>query len=331
MKIDKSNMRQIILDFPRQFRVGIKAAKNVKVTGSFDKVLICGMGGSALPGDILKMWRNAYKIELPLSIHRNYGLPHLADEKYLIICISYSGNTEEVLSSFKEARRKNLSIACIASGGKLAELCNKNNIPVAVISKGFQPRMALGFQFGALMKILVNCKMIENDLENILSLEKRLKPQSLESQGKTIAKKLKNKVPIIYGSDSKKELVRIWKIKFNENSKIPAFSNCFPEMNHNEMAGFEKIKNIFHIIILRDSTDNARTLKRMKLTAEILKNKGVPVDFIEILGRDILYKIFNNILLVDWISYYLALNHEIDPTPVKIIEEFKKKMENKQK
>lgn len=326
MKIDKSNMRQVILNFPKQFRVGLEAAKNVKVSGKFDAVLICGMGGSALPGDILSMWLEAYKIGLPLYIHRDYGLPYKADEQHLIICISYSGNTEETLTSFEEARRKNLKVAAIASGGKLAKLCLKYKIPLVVIPKGYQPRMALGFQFAALMKILVNCGVIKNGLENISALDKNLQPKKLEAQGKKLAKKLSGKYPVIYASDRLKNLARIWKIKFNENSKIPAFYNYFPELNHNELSGFTAGGEQFSAIILRDIADNPRVLKRMKLTADIIKSKGVNVDIIDIGGKNILYKIFSNLLLADWVSYYLALEYGVDPTPVKIVEEFKKKL-----
>lgn len=324
-KIDKSNMRQLILDFPKQFRAGIELAKNVKARGRFDAVLICGMGGSALPGDILSAWLRAYEIALPLYIHRNYGLPHHVDEKYLIICISYSGNTEETLSSFEEARSRGFKIIGIGSNGKLAKLCKKYNIPMAIIPKSLQPRVALGFQFAALMKILANCGIIRNNLENIADLEKSLKPKTFEHQGKNLAKKIEGNIPIIYASEKLKVLSQIWKIQFNENSKNPAFYNYFPELNHNEMVGFTKASN-FHIVNLRDPADHPKNLKRMELTAEILKKRGLGVDIINIKGKDILYKIFSTIILGSWTSYYLALGQKTDPTPVKMVEEFKRKI-----
>lgn len=327
-KIDKSNMRRMILDFPSQFRIGLEAAKEVKVPGSFDAILICGMGGSALAGDILKMWLNAYKIGVPLCVHRSYDLPHQAEEKNLIVVVSYSGNTEEALYSYWRAIKEKLSTIAITTGGKLGELCKKEKIPwVKIPLTNIPPRLAIGCQFGALMQILVNCKIIRNSLKNILVLEKNLKPDILEIQGKKIAKKLKGKFPIIYASDRLKSLARIWKIKFNENSKIPAFYNYFPELNHNEMVGYTKIKNNFHVIILRDPADFSRIRKRMALTAKIIKRKGVPVSFIDVTGKDILYKIFSNVLLAEWVSYYLALHQGVDPLPVEMIEEFKKKME----
>lgn len=330
--VDKSNMRKTILDFPGQFRTGLEAAKDVKTEGKFDAVSICGMGGSALPADILSVWLEAYKIALPLYIHRNYGLPHQADEKHLnlIICISYSGNTEETLTAFEAARRRNFKIAVITSGGKLAKLCKKHNVPLALIPSGFQPRMALGYQFSALMKILANCGLVKNGLEDISALEKNLKPKTLENQGKKLAKKLKGGIPLIYSSDRFKSLARIWKIKFNESSKIPAFYNYFPELNHNELVGFTggqtSLGGLTSIIMLRDATDHPGIKKRMKLMAEMLKSRKIPVESVDICGKDVLYKVFSSILLSDWTSYYLALEYGTDPTPVKLNDEFKKKL-----
>jgi len=319
-------MKKIILDFPKQFKIGLEVAKNIGIKDKFDKVLICGMGGSALPGDILEMWLEDKKINVGLHIHRNYGLPYQIDKKYLIICISYSGNTEETISSFMEARKKKIKTIAITSGGELLELCHRYEVPFAKIPQGYQPRMALGFQFSALIKILVNSGIIKNNLENVLALEKNLKPLKLKSQAKIITKKLINKIPIVYASDKFRKLARIWKIKFNESVKLPAFYNYFPELNHNEMTGFANLQTKFYVIFLRDSAENTKILKRMKLTAEILKQKMIDSSFIDLSGKEILYKIFSNILLSDWVSYYLALQYKADPVSVNLQEEFKKKL-----
>ena len=322
--IDKSNMRNVILNFPEQFSVGLKVAQNIKVEGKFNGILVCGMGGSAFAPDILKIWLKNHKIDLPLHIHRNYGIPFQTDRNDLVVCSSYSGNTEETISAFKEALKYKLEIAVITSGGKLAELSKKNNIPLILIPPGLQPRMAVGFQLAALVKLLANCGILK-DCKDISSLSKTLNPKNLEIKGKDLAKKIKGKIPVVYSSLELKAIARIWKIKFNENSKIPAFFNSFPELNHNELVGFTNPAN-FHVIILEDFNDNPRNKKRMALTAKLLKQKGFPVDILEIKGKDILYKVFENLLLADWASYYLALELGFDPTPVKIIEEFKKQI-----
>ncbi len=325
-KIDKSNMRQTILDFPKQFQLGLEIAKNVKTSGKFDGIVIASMGGSALPADILNIWMNKYKSKLPLYIHHDYGLPDYINNKHLVICISYSGNTEETLSAFEQARKKKLKIIAITSGGKLVELCKKYRIPYAKIPAGFQPRMALGFQFAALIKVLVKSGLIRDNLKDLSGLEKILKPNSFEIQGQKLAKKLKGRIPVIYSSNRLNSLSRIWKINLNENSKIPAFNNCFPELNHNEIIGFTNPQKKFHLILLQDPTDHPRILKRMKLTTNLIKKKVAGIDIINIKGKDILSKIFSNILLANWTSYWLALEHKIDPTPIKMIEEFKKKL-----
>lgn len=328
-KIDKSNMRQVILDFPKQFGVGLEAAKKVKVSDfrfQISNLIVCGVGGSALPADILAIWLKHNKITLPLQIHRNYGLPYETSKNNLVFCISYSGNTEETLSAFKEARKKRLKILAITSGGKLAELCKKYSIPTAIIPSGLQPRVALGFQFAALMKILADSGLIKAKLEDISELESLLKPAFLENQGRKIAERLMDKIPLIYASEKLAALARIWKIKFNENSKIPAFSNYFPELNHNEHCQFERNNDRLSIIILRDKKDYPMILKRMELTAQILKERGFYVDIVDINGYNILNKIFSNILLADWASYHLALRQGIDPTPVALNDEFKKRL-----
>lgn len=326
----KYKMPQIIQEFPKQFRIGFEAANGVKLKGKFKSLLICAVGGSALGGEILKIWLKASTINLPLFLNKTYSLPPFIDKNHLILAISYSGNTEETLSAFQEAQRGRLKIVAITSGGKLAKLCNKRGIPLVLLPKGYPPRMSLGFQFGSLMRVLINCQMMKDGKKDLLLLEGNLNPKKLEKEGKELAKRLKNKVPLIYASSANKGLALIWKIKFNENSKVPAFCNYFPELNHNEMVGFtnkQKSQN-FHIIILKDFLEHPRISKRMKLTANILKTKGINSDFIKINDKNILLKIFSNILLADWTSYYLALENGVDPIPVKIVEEFKKKMKN---
>jgi glucose/mannose-6-phosphate isomerase len=158
-------------------------------------------------------------------------------------------------------------------------------------------------------------------------MAENLKRLNLENQGKNLAQKLTNKIPIIYASDKFKDIAKIWKIKFNENSKTQAFWNYFPELNHNEMVGFTNLQGNFHIIILKDKEDHPRIQKRMAIITDLLKKKGIEVATIDVLGEDLLTKIFSTLMLGDWASYYLALEYGIDPTPVEIVEDFKKKME----
>jgi len=326
-------MRETILNFPEQFKEGIEKAKDIKVEGKFENIIICGMGGSALPADLfLLIFVNDLK--LPLYIHRSYNLPPQASKESLIICISFSGNTQETISALKEAQERKLKVAAITAGGELAKLAQKYNTPFVLLpSVKIQPRWAVGYLFGTLAKILSNSGVIEDSSEEILKAAENLKPLELETQGESLAKKLVGKIPLIYASDKFKALARIWKINFNENSKIMAFWNYFPELIHNEIVGYSNLKpqsvNLknFHLIILRDSNDHPKILRAMELTADLLKEKGIEVDFVELEKKNILEKVFQNLILSDWVSYYLAKEYKIDPAPVRIVEEFKRKLE----
>jgi len=322
--IDKENMREVIINSPNQLVKGLDLAKDIKTEGSFKNVIICGMGGSPLPADILN---SIVLPSAPIYIHRDYNLPAFATKDSLIICISYSGNTEETISSLQQAVEKGFKIIAIATGGKMEEICKQNNISLAKIPAGIQPRSATGYLFSALSTILANCGIISDISGDILKTTDELAKinSSLEKSGKGLAKKLAKKIPVVYASDSFKEVAKIWKIKFNENSKIPAFHNFFPELNHNEMVGFSNVKktNNLHVLIIKDKDDHERIIKRMNLTSSILKKKGVKIDFIETKDGSLMFRVFSSLLLGDWTSYYLAINQKIDPTPVAIVEEFK--------
>jgi glucose/mannose-6-phosphate isomerase len=329
MIIDKQNMRQVIVDFPLQLKIGLDLAENIRVSGDFKNIIFCAIGGSALPINVLN---SIIKTTIPIYIHRDYGLPSWANKESLIICISYSGNTEEGLSSLKEAIDKNLKVITIASGGKFEELARQNNLLFAKIPSGIQPRLAIGYIFSTAVKILINAGILKDIAFEVLDLAEDLRNINLEleKEGKKIANKITKKIPIIYSSNNFSIVARIWKIKFNENSKIPSFFNYFPELNHNEMVGFTGIKKLgaknFALIILKDESDHERIKKRMKLTANLIKKSGVKVEFIDIKNGSLMFKIFSTLLLGDWVSYYTALNQKINPTPVNMVEDFKKQM-----
>lgn len=323
-------MRQIILNFSKQFEEGLKLAREIKVEGKFENIVVSGMGASAWPAEILTAWLN---LPIPLYVNRTYSLPPQTTKKTLTIFSSYSGNTEEPLACYQEAIKKELTMAAITSGGQLKKLCQENNTPYVEIPSGLVPRLATGYIFTALYSILANSGLVEDKSSEITNMAKNLKPAEQEDQGKELAKKLKGKVPLIYTSDKLKVLGYIWKIKFNESSKSPAFTHYFPELNHNELEGMAHEKEcdfhdqpIFHCLILKDSDDHPKIQKRMDLTAEILNESGLPTEIIDLTGQTLLEKIFSSILLVDWTSYYLAQEYQTNSLAEETIEEFKKKM-----
>jgi glucose/mannose-6-phosphate isomerase len=250
-------MYEIIKNFNKQFEYEPQIEGSLSIEGVKNFIAV-GMGGSHLAADIL----NSYDPSFGILIHKNYGLPPLPEEilkQSFIILNSYSGYTEEVIDSFYLALEKKLKMVSITYNGKLLELSKKYNIPfVKLPEPKVQPRLALGFHTKALLKILNR----EKELKEINELVHLLKPEEFEGQGRELAQKIKNKIPIIYASEKNQAIAYIWKIKFNETSKIPAFYNVFPELNHNEMTGFdvkETTKNLsqnFIFLILFDEEDH---------------------------------------------------------------------------
>lgn len=332
MEVDKSNFRQIINDFLNQASAELNFFNQLCLTRrSFDKIIICGMGGSAQIGDFFDYFKSkrftSLSLKIPVLVHRSYNLPAEANEQSLIICISYSGNTEETISAFEAAKSKDLEITGIASGGQLEKLFNHHKIPWIKIPDHIPPRTSLGYQLNALIKILMAYGLLLPSASSELEkLPNKISSSSIENQAKLFCHKLERKIPVIYTSNENMVLGRIWKIKFNENTKIPSFYNVLPELNHNEMNGWEKNLGPFHIIFLKDEDDLPRVKKRTQVTAEILKTLSLPVDFIDLQGDNALEKLFWGLLFGDWLSYHLALYYGINPQPVNLVEELKKKM-----
>lgn len=327
--IDKENLRQVIIDFPKQFKEGFELAKNIKVRGDFSSVIVSGMGGSALPTEVIKLYldeNDSQKKDFNLFANRTYALPKNSGKNCLHIVSSFSGNTEETLSSLQEIIKKKLPVIGIAYGGKLIEICKKNNIPYIELPFVSQPRYATGYFFSTTLKILANARLIKLDEQKIIREAENLKKEILksESKGKSLAQKLVGKTPIIYSSDKMRAVAMIWKIKINENAKTPAFYNVYPELSHNEMVGFTLPQSKFHILTLMNKSDHPQIQKRMKITTKLYKQKGIDTSLIEIDNSSVFNSVFQSLILGDWISYYLALAYKQDPTPVRMVEDLKK-------
>jgi len=334
--IDKSNLRQVILDTPGQFEVGLSLAKDIKIEGKFKNVTVSGMGGSAWPTNLLRTYCNSlfkthpnYK-PFEIYINRYYSLPPESHGSNTLNFISsYSGNTEEAISSLEEARSAGLKFVGFSSGGKVEELCKQYGVPhvkLPIPNPNFQPRMGTGYFFASMFQLLVNQGLIPDTTSELLALAGKLYDhmEHHENQGKELASKLRGKTPVIYSSPKYKPVAMIWKIKINENAKTPAFWNFFPEANHNEMVGFTNPQGKFFAVMLKDLDDDPRNLKRYEATSRLLAEKGVESEIIEMRGTDVFSKMFSSLNLADWTSYYLALEYGQDPTPIDMVESLKK-------
>lgn len=330
---DPSNLRRVIEEEYKQFGEGIIAAKEVALPGKYDSITISGMGGSALPGNLLRIflhraWRVSGKEGIAVHQNRFYALPPEAYKNSLNFICSHSGNTEETVASFEEALAHHLPCVGIASGGKIEAMCKEHGVPFVKLPipfENFQPRMATGHFIAALHTVLANSGVIESDEEDLLRAGERLKSiiPSREQTGKEIAERLFEKIPVFYSNTYLKSLAMIWKIKVNENAKTPAFWNYFPELNHNEMVGYTLAQGKFIAVMLRDKEDDPRNLKRYEISARLLEEKGVETLTLDIEGETVYDRVFSTLVLGDWASYFLALQYGIDPTPVVMVEQLK--------
>lgn len=318
-------LKNAILSFNKQFEYHPEIVNQEKLT-SYSSYVVVGMGGSHLAADLIKMW-NPYR---SIYIHENYDLPKLPDallKQSLIIADSYSGNTEEVIDVFTDAEEKDLSLAAISIGGQLIEHAKKEKIPfIQLPDTHIQPRSALGYSTIALLALMND----QETLPEILALSTALEPEACEPVGKKIAESLQGRIPLIYSSTKNKAIAYNWKIKFNENSKIPAFYNIFPELNHNEMTGFDVVEATkplsqpFTVIMLRDSDDDGHIQKRMDITKKLYQARGVSVIESEITGNNQYHKTFTSLLTADWVSLHLAEQYGVESEQVPMVEEFKK-------
>ena len=339
--IDKSKMLDLAGNFFKQCIKAREISENFKPGVSYGQVkniVVCGMGGSAVGGDILRVYLKD-KIKTPLMVVRDYSLPAFVNKDTLLFCNSYSGNTEETLAAYKQAVKAKAKIVTITGGGKLKKLCDRHDTPCIIIPSGQPPRASLGYLFFPMLITLVKIGMVKSQKKNIDQTIKLLKTLSTElgpqrptadNHAKQLALRLYNKVPVIYGASEQTGIVALrWRNQFNENSKTFAVSNVFPELNHNEIVGWETLLNVtknFHIMIMEDKDDHPRVKKRIQITGEIIKDKVGAVEHINSRGTSSLARLFSLISLGDFVSTYLAVLYDVDPTPVKIIEYLKNEL-----
>jgi len=317
-------MYSAIKDFARQFEFKPLIVNQERLK-RHKRYVVVGMGGSALAADVLTSWDDS----LEIVIHKDYGLPNLPEnilKQCLVICNSYSGNTEETLEALKDGIARGLDSAVITVNGQLLNLAAKHKLPyVRLPDTGIQPRSALGFSVLALVKLMALQKA-ERELKQLPS---RLNSADLQSKGKQLAKKLKSSIPIIYSSRRNFAIGYNWKIKFNETGKVPAFYNVLPELNHNEMTGFDviastrKLSRDFGFLFLTDREDQPKINKRFEVLARLYADRGLQVSQLPLSGKSRFERIFNSLLLADWVSFYTAEGYGAEAEKVPMVEEFK--------
>lgn len=337
-RLDTEGMLAQLKRLPAQCRDAWEKALQFKLPRGYrkvDKVVILGMGGSAIGGDLLRSL--AHRLKRPLIfVVRDYDLPPFVDENTLVIASSYSGNTEETLSALAQALETKCHKLALTTGGRLGEMAKRAGVPVFPIEHTSPPRAALGYslmpliaffqQLGFFKDMSAEVAEMLQTLDDVLREWNETVPTT-SNPAKQLAISLHDKIAVVYGAGIMSQVARRWKTQINENSKAWAFFEILPELNHNAVVGYEMPKglaaNIF-VVMLRSSHIRHRTLLRYEITAELLKQNGIPHQIVDAPGKGELAQMMGLVYLGDWVSYYLALLYGVDPTPVKTIDYLKK-------
>lgn len=318
-------MLNIIHLLPDQIKEGLQLGKYIKLDLPINHIIFTGMGGSGLPGEVL----NALIKNMPSTVINDYHLPLWADKNTLIVCFSYSGNTEETISCFKEALKKNFQTIIVTTGGRIKLIADEADVRNKImIPRGIPSRQAIGYFVFALITVFQNHKLINITKNEIDTLIETLKKPGFDEQAEKLAEQLKNKIPIIYTTKQYQSVALRWKQSFNENSKSHSFFNILPEMNHNEIMGYRKTNKDFHIIFLIDESEDKQIIQRVELSKDIIKQAGNTVTEIKLKGSSHLIKVFTAIFLGDLTSVYLAKHYAIDPLETNLIEQLKKRLKS---
>ncbi len=303
-----------------------------KPNGSVTNVVIGGMGGSALAASILSSWP---KLKVPLQIVRNYDLPEYANENTLFVASSYSGNTEETLSALKQAEESGCDIVVIAAGGELAQIAQDKNYPLFSIPSNFQPRMAVFYNFAALIQLFESMELISTGSVDELNITadwlsdqtKTWLPDAhtKNNLAKEIALELVGKSVAIYSGPLLSPAGYKWKINFNENAKNVAWCNQIPEFNHNEFLGWTShpVDKPYAVIDLRSKLEHERVTKRFGITEKLLSGRRPSPNIVDVDADTPLKALLWVIVLGDFVSLYLAILNGLNPTPVDLIEKLK--------
>ena len=332
-------MNEMIKSFPDQiidqFENLNSLDLNLDKFSNVNSIVIAGMGGSAISGDLVKLFLKN-DIDVPITVLRDYSIPNWTNENTLFILSSYSGNTEETLSCFNLAVSKSRKVISISTGGNLETESLKHKVPIVKIPKGYQPRAALGFSLITLLCVLNKINLVNsNFIDKIIDATKSLYQYmdefcTKEGLAASIAKSINNSIIAIYGvENSTDHIASRLRAQIAENSKMLTSFNVVPEMNHNEIEGWNsfQFKNLNKVAIwIYDEEDNPRILDRIKITTNLLEKIGVNNLLIKTSGKNYEERCLKLIYLNDWISYYLAVENNIDPIPVNRIMELKSKL-----
>ena len=339
-KIDTTDVRGRLRNFPLQCRDAWHQALAFKLPREYarvDRVVVAGVGGSAIGGDLLADLASLEESS-PITVCRDYNMFPYVDENTLVLACSYSGNTEETLSAFRHAIARGAKIIAVTGGGALATEASQLGLPLLTVGYKAEPRNALGYSFIVPTVLLMKLGLIADktrDFEEAVDVLERLVPELAEESAlshnpaKQIALELLDRFIIIYGAGIFSGVARRWKTQLNENSKVWAFFELLPEAHHNSVMGYSLpagVKGQAFFILLRPGFLHPRMHHRYQVTQDLLEKESIPQRTIEGRGESALSQMLSVILLGDYASYYLALIQGVDPSPISNIDFIKKRL-----
>ena len=301
-------------------------------TNQFKHIIMVGMGGSSVIGDLLVNLSEELENPLPVILHRDYGLPIAPfREKALVIISSYSGTTQEAIHAYETAIRMKLPVVVVSSGGELTKKAEADLVPIAFIKNcNLPPRNSVGYQFGALLRILENINIIPCQKNTLSALQKEVKEYShtAQQQGKELEQHIKNTVPLIFASAKYTSVAYMMQSLINESANSPAFSGVIPETNHNILMGYDQMNpKHFHTILIQGHDDDDKIKKRQQGMVQAIQEHKGTVSMLPLQGSNVHARIFNGIMVSNWLALHLAEQKKVDPITIPILTKFKSKMD----
>lgn len=333
-KVDKSDALGVASKQAMQLRHVFDVP--LEFSAKIENVVLDGMGGSAFPGLILGSWPT---LSVPFEISRTYQVPAYVGSSTLYIASSYSGNTEETITALEQAEQRGANIVVLSAGGKLLEIAKERGYPVYEIPSGIQPRMSALYFLNAFVDMLEQLKLVNagslQELRGVADwLDKQhetWQPDVLQPQNeaKQLAEKLLGKTVIVYSGPLLFPAANKWKICMNENAKNLAWHNQYPEFDHNEFIGWSShpIEKPFAVVELRSNFEHPRVLQRFDLSDRLLSGKKPRSYVVETKGESLLQQMLWAFNFGDFVSIYLAILNNVDPTPVELVERLKAELQ----
>jgi glucose/mannose-6-phosphate isomerase len=336
-RVDKSGMLQFSIEASKHYREATRLAGKIDVHfAEPDNIVIAGMGGSGIGGELLKDYaRN--QAHVPIEVSKDYTLPAYAGKRSLVVIVSYSGDTEESLSAFLDAAKRQCTMFCITSGGALLEHAEKLNVPFLRVPAGMPPRAASPYMLVPQLVLMEKLGLVTGVSEGLdealrilekVSGENAPEKPTVENQAKSLAQGLNGTIPIIYGFGIYRAVAQRWKQQFNENAKIPAKWETFPELDHNEIVGWENAETLaecLSTVLIREKDEPLEVRSRIEITKSLMPKASKQFEAYA-QGKGTLAKMLSAILVGDFTSVYLAVLRNTDPTPVKTINLLKQKL-----